>query len=941
MQMKGMACRNSLSFTFFFPRIHDMGGRLFILLILSCFFLAHVGAAVPDYSPRNTSDLTALGHHHTPSCSNIETYEDQCAFVELACHGFSGMYLRFYYCSPLWKPITVTLLCAVLMLFFGSVSIVASDFFCPNLQTISSKLQLSESMAGVTVLAFGNGSPDLFSTFSAMNSGSGSLAVGELIGAAFFIVAIVSGSMGIIRPFKSKRITFMRDATFLTGAIIMMTWIVYHQRIYWYHGVGLVAYYLIYVSVVMLGSCNFQGTNSQLKHEAKSVTEELLDETSRLLGAPGAARQSKPPRLSIPAHGFATPAGMADYEHRLGHIIRPMTARSPSRHSLRMETSSLNMPRTTSTNGSISSRLVRHPMTPRVGIRTSLFGAIEFQQHVSAIRRANSSHHVNQPESAIRRRQISMPHWIKRSSPATSIPRGTVTGGRPRASTVTDTLRRGQQTTVTTPDSTNSSTGLAEDYFTYLSANQNKEFHGVDSPIVNDTNEFMIPEIRLAPPNNLSNGSSTTQDIPRRPFSCNSPIIAPTNNRTRSRGNSTSLFVPPSPSIANTEDEVFVSARQSPAVSPSPSMYDHRSISIVLSAADDYPYVQRTLDAQFARPASSYHIFSQAAGLIDSMQQTLFPTMQDWYEKPVFAKLSAFIAVPLVLVFTLTLPVAEPDDVKVDGIEVLDDTADDTSLLSPDTPAKNYLSVASAFENESMITADDMLSDIDMQDGFQQQEWCRWLLAVQAIFGSTFLAFVMALNEFIEPWHVVFGFAVGCMIAVFVMAGTSADKPPKWRWMLSFVGFFVALNWIFLLANNMVGLLKALGMVFNISDAILGLTVFALGNSIGDLVANTAIAKMGFPTMAISACYAGPLLNMVLGVGISSSYQIFKSGKPYDLDIAPTILVSSTGLITVLLSTLIVVNLNGYCINKKLGVWMIAVYIVCCIINVSLECLSE
>lgn len=77
---------------------------------------------------------------------------------------------------------------------------------------------------------------------------------------------------------------------------------------------------------------------------------------------------------------------------------------------------------------------------------------------------------------------------------------------------------------------------------------------------------------------------------------------------------------------------------------------------------------------------------------------------------------------------------------------------------------------------------------------------------------------------------------------------TDADKPPKWFWMLSFAGFFVALNWIFLLANEMVGLLKvshkwmsklevscnnfaiiyqALGMIFNISDAIMGLTVFA------------------------------------------------------------------------------------------------------------------
>lgn len=122
-----------------------------------------------------------------------------------------------------------------------------------------------------------------------MNSGSGSLAIGELIGAAFFIVSVVSGCMGIIRPFKSKRITFMRDASFLTGAIMILTWIVYHQRICWYHGIILILYYISYVVVVVLGAYRFPGSETPALPEPKSVimehcnTEELLTETSRLL----------------------------------------------------------------------------------------------------------------------------------------------------------------------------------------------------------------------------------------------------------------------------------------------------------------------------------------------------------------------------------------------------------------------------------------------------------------------------------------------------------------------------------------------------------------------------------------------------------------------------------------------------------------------------------
>lgn len=60
------------------------------------------------------------------------------------------------------------------------------------------------------------------------------------------------------------------------------------------------------------------------------------------------------------------------------------------------------------------------------------------------------------------------------------------------------------------------------------------------------------------------------------------------------------------------------------------------------------------------------------------------------------------------------------------------------------------------------------------------------------------------------------------------MLKTKGNETPKWHWMLSFIGFVIALNWIFLLANEMVGLLQALGTIFDISEAIMGLTIFAL-----------------------------------------------------------------------------------------------------------------
>jgi sodium/potassium/calcium exchanger 6 len=48
-----------------------------------------------------------------------------------------------------------------------------------------------------------------------------------------------------------------------------------------------------------------------------------------------------------------------------------------------------------------------------------------------------------------------------------------------------------------------------------------------------------------------------------------------------------------------------------------------------------------------------------------------------------------------------------------------------------------------------------------------------------------------------------------------------------------YMGFLVSVVWIYIVANEIVNLLQTMGRMFNISDAILGLTVLAWGNSIG------------------------------------------------------------------------------------------------------------
>lgn len=110
---------------------------------------------------------------------------------------------------------------------------------------------------------------------------------------------------------------------------------------------------------------------------------------------------------------------------------------------------------------------------------------------------------------------------------------------------------------------------------------------------------------------------------------------------------------------------------------------------------------------------------------------------------------------------------------------------------------------------------------------------------------------------------------------------TNFHEPPKFHSMFAYIGFFASVCWIYFLANEVIDLLQAVGILFGLSDVILGLTVLAWGNSLGDLISNISMAKQGFPRMAISACYGGPLLSKFLWtpklkiVKISSSRLTF------------------------------------------------------------------
>jgi sodium/potassium/calcium exchanger 6 len=84
--------------------------------------------------------------------------------------------------------------------------------------------------------------------------------------------------------------------------------------------------------------------------------------------------------------------------------------------------------------------------------------------------------------------------------------------------------------------------------------------------------------------------------------------------------------------------------------------------------------------------------------------------------------------------------------------------------------------------------------------------------------------------------------------------------------------FVQAIMWLNISANCLVQLCVIVGVIFGVKPALLGATVLAYGNSIPDLMNNLSLARDGFPSMAVAACFAGPMFSMMVGMSSALAY---------------------------------------------------------------------
>jgi Ca2+/Na+ antiporter len=88
----------------------------------------------------------------------------------------------------------------------------------------------------------------------------------------------------------------------------------------------------------------------------------------------------------------------------------------------------------------------------------------------------------------------------------------------------------------------------------------------------------------------------------------------------------------------------------------------------------------------------------------------------------------------------------------------------------------------------------------------------------------------------------------------------------------------MSIIWIAFISNTIIDLLQIFGFITTLPEALLALTIVSWANSLGDIAADVGMTKKGFPEMAITGCTAGPIFNVLVGIGLSTTLSILSSG---------------------------------------------------------------
>lgn len=160
------------------------------------------------------------------------------------------------------------------------------------------------------------------------------------------------------------------------------------------------------------------------------------------------------------------------------------------------------------------------------------------------------------------------------------------------------------------------------------------------------------------------------------------------------------------------------------------------------------------------------------------------------------------------------------------------------------------------------------------------QHWCPLRRVVSSVAPISIFAFCVLTNiANIQKLSMItlLGLTMLAVLASVAMYLSSTDKPelPKFYPILPFTAMISSILWLGAIAGELTALVEAIGFYMQVPRLRLGFSTIAWGNSLGDLLCCVATVRKGQADMAITAVFAGPLIDDLIAFGLAMSTLAF------------------------------------------------------------------
>lgn len=221
------------------------------------------------YDPNSTEENKRVRRTPEEICEYVKTLRNENnSTLDGTCWGDSDCdndFIKFnemYYChfnlgGTAKKILFIPIYCFMFFIFMYNMSSTADEYLSPALEYVTVKFGIPESLAGVTLLAFGNGAPDVFSSISsgddnAINSMS------PLFGSSLFITTVViflATKAGVNGSIQVNKTYFIRDlVVFILMEFYLLFLLFVVRKITIPISLSFAGAYAIYVIIVVIQS---------------------------------------------------------------------------------------------------------------------------------------------------------------------------------------------------------------------------------------------------------------------------------------------------------------------------------------------------------------------------------------------------------------------------------------------------------------------------------------------------------------------------------------------------------------------------------------------------------------------------------------------------------------------------------------------------------------